>query len=161
MSFAKNYGIRTRRARLHNVFGPLGSYNNGKEKAPAAICRKVAESKNNGTIEIWGTGEQTRSFLYIDECLTGIEKIMNSNYSFPINLGSDQSISINNLVNLVSDIAGKNIKIKNIIGPTGVNHRNSDNKLIKQITGWSPENSLKLGLEKTYNWIESLVWKTQ
>lgn len=161
MSFAKNYGIRARIARLHNVFGPLGSYNNGKEKAPAAICRKIAESKNNGTIEIWGTGEQTRSFLYIDECLIGIEKIMNSNYSFPINLGSDQSISINNLVNLVSVIAGKNIKIKNIIGPTGVNHRNSDNKLIKQITGWSPENSLKLGLEKTYNWIESLVWKTQ
>lgn len=161
MSFAKNYGIKARIARLHNVFGPLGSYNNGKEKAPAAICRKIAESKNNGTIDIWGNGEQTRSFLYIDECLVGIEKIMASNYSFPLNLGSDRMISINNLVRLISEISGKTIYINNINGPTGVNHRNSNNSLIKQVTGWAPENKLEYGLKKTYDWIKTLVCENQ
>lgn len=154
-SYARNFNIEVRIARFHNVFGPLGSFNNGKEKAPAAICRKVAEAKDNDTIEIWGTGNQTRTFLYIDECIQGIHKIMESNFSSPINLGSERMISINNLVELVSVIANKNINIKNIKGPVGVMGRKSDNKLIKQVTNWAPAENLEHGLFRTYFWIKS------
>lgn len=152
LSYARNHGFDVRIARLHNVFGPLSAWNNGREKAPAALCRKVLES--NGTVEVWGTGQQTRSFLYIDECLDGIERLMNSDFKDPINLGSDFMISVNDLVMLISIIDRKEIVIKNIPGPVGVNGRNSDNRLIQKVLGWSPENNLAYGLRKTYEWIK-------
>jgi nucleoside-diphosphate-sugar epimerase len=151
MSFARNYGLRVRIARLHNVYGPLGSWNNGREKAPAAMCRKVMES--DGQVEVWGPGTQTRSFLYIDECVTGIHKIQQSNFAMPLNLGSDRMISINELVQIIANIAKKSISIKNIPGPQGVMGRTSHNKLIKEIIGWCPQNNLEYGLQKTYEWI--------
>jgi GDP-D-mannose 3', 5'-epimerase len=151
MSFARNHNIRARIARLHNVFGPLGSWNNGKEKAPAALCRKVAES--TGTIEVWGPGVQTRSFLYIDECIEGIHRIQASDCEFPLNLGSERMISINGLAELISTIAKKSINIKNVPGPLGVMGRNSHNKLIRDTIGWAPQDNLEYGLEHTYNWI--------
>lgn len=153
LSYARNHGFDVRIARLHNVFGPLSAWNNGKEKAPAALCRKVLES--TGTIEVWGTGRQTRSFLYIDECLEGIERLMNSDFKDPINLGSDFMISVNDLVMIISMIDRKEIVIKNIPGPVGVNGRNSDNRLIQKVLGWAPENNLAYGLRKTYDWIKS------
>jgi nucleoside-diphosphate-sugar epimerase len=153
LSYARNYGIEVRIARLHNIFGPLGAWNDGREKAPAAICRKVAETAN-GTVEVWGPGIQTRSFLYIDECIEGIHKLMSSNVRQPLNLGSERMISINELVQLVANIAGKTIKIENIKGPTGVMGRNSHNKLIKEALGWAPEDNLEYGLGQTYNWIK-------
>lgn len=157
MSFAKNYGIRARIARLHNVFGPLGSWNNGREKSPAALCRKVALS--TGSVDIWGTGEQTRSFLYINECINGIHRIQASDCDHPLNLGSDRMISINNLVQLIANIAGKNITINNIPGPTGVMGRNSHNKLIQESIGWQPADTLEYGLTETYQWICSQIQK--
>lgn len=155
MSFARNHGIRARIARLHNVFGPLGSWNNGKEKAPAALSRKVAQS--TGKIEVWGPGVQTRSFLYVDECVEGIHRIQASNCTFPLNLGSERMISINNLAKLIAKIAGKEIEIENIPGPLGVMGRNSHNKLIRKTIDWSPQDNLEYGLEQTYNWINSQV----
>ena len=152
MSYARNYGITTRIARFHNIFGPLGSWNNGKEKAPAALCRKVAES--TGTVEVWGPGNQTRSFLYIDECIEGIHRIMSSDYEFPINLGSERMISINDLAILISQIADKEITINNISGPVGVMGRTSNNKLIREMIGWSPKENLEVGLAQTYKWIK-------
>lgn len=153
MSFGRNYGLRVRIARLHNVFGPLGSWNNGKEKAPAALCRKVAES--NGVIEVWGPGNQTRSFLYINECIDGIHRIQASNYEFPLNLGSERMISINELVKLIANVAGKTVDICNVPGPRGVMGRNSHNKLIRETIGWAPADNLELGIENTYQWIVS------
>lgn len=155
MSFARNHGIRARIARLHNVFGPLGSWNNGKEKAPAALSRKVAQS--TGKIEVWGPGVQTRSFLYVDECVEGIHRIQASDCTFPLNLGSERMISINNLAKLIAKIAGKEIEIENIPGPLGVMGRNSHNKLIRETIDWSPQDNLEYGLEQTYNWINSQV----
>ena len=155
LSYARNYNLNVRIARLHNVFGPLGSWNNGKEKAPAALCRKIAQA--NDCIEVWGPGTQTRSFLYIDDCIEGIHKIMDSTYNQPLNLGSERMISINDLAKLISKIAGKNIEIKNIPGPLGVMGRNSDNRLIQQVIGWAPKDSLEYGLEKTYKWIKEQV----
>ena len=152
LTYSKNYNIQVRIARLHNVFGPLGTWQGGREKAPAALCRKVATAEN-GLVEIWGPGTQTRSFLYIDECVKGIQKIMNSDHSGPINLGSDRKISINDLALLIAKLNNKSITIKNISGPVGVNGRNSDNTLIKQLIGWAPENNLEYGLQQTYNWI--------
>jgi nucleoside-diphosphate-sugar epimerase len=152
-AFARNHGIDVRIARLHNVFGPEGTWCGGREKAPAALCRKVAES--SGTVEVWGPGTQTRSFMYIDDCIEGIHRLMSSDYSEPINIGSDRMISINNLVQLISHIAGKPVSIVNIPGPVGVMGRTSDNTLISQVLGWSPPDSLESGLEKTYRWIES------
>ena len=154
-TYQRNRGIETRIARLHNVFGPMGSWNNGKEKAPAAICRKVAMS--TGEIEIWGTGEQTRSFLYIDECIEGIMKIMQSDCSIPLNLGSETMISINDLALLVAKLAGKEITINHIPGPIGVMGRNSSNKKISEIIGWAPSDNLEIGLTHTYHWIESQI----
>jgi nucleoside-diphosphate-sugar epimerase len=154
--FREDFGIKTRVARYHNVYGPFGTYDGGREKAPAAICRKIAEAKINGTneIEIWGDGEQTRSFMYIDDCLFGTYSIMNSNIEFPINLGSNEMVSINQLVNLVEDIAGVKLKrTYNLGAPKGVRGRNSDNKKIVENLNWQPSISLREGLEKTYAWI--------
>jgi GDP-D-mannose 3',5'-epimerase len=153
MSFARNYSIRARIARFHNIYGPLGSWNNGKEKAPAAVCRKVAMS--DGTVEIWGPGNQTRSFLYIDECIKGIHKLVESDYCYPINLGSSRMISINGLVKLVAKIAEKEITVNNVPGPVGVMGRTSDNTLIKQVLNWQPDENLEYGMEQTYKWIKS------
>ena len=157
LAFAKNYGIRARVARFHNIFGPLGSWKDGKEKAPAALCRKVAQS--NGEVEVWGPGVQTRSFLFIEECIEGIHRIMESDCNFPLNLGSERMISINDLALLVAQIANKDITIKNIPGPMGVMGRNSHNKLIKETIGWAPGDKLEYGLEKTYAWISEQLQK--
>jgi len=156
MSFARNHGLRARIARLHNVFGPQGSWNNGKEKAPAALCRKVAAS-HNGEIEVWGPGVQTRSFLYIDECIEGIHRIQASDCDIPLNLGSERMISINGLVGLISTIAKKPVKINNVPGPMGVMGRNSHNQLIRDTIGWAPQDNLESGLEKTYAWISHMI----
>jgi nucleoside-diphosphate-sugar epimerase len=135
------------------VFGPEGTWQGGREKAPAALCRKVAESQ--GQIEVWGPGIQTRSFMYIDDCIEGIHRLMASNYSQPINIGSDRMVTVNDLVQLISRIAGKPVDIVNIPGPVGVMGRTSDNTLIKQVLDWAPPDSLEAGLEKTYRWIQS------
>lgn len=153
MAYARNFNIRSRIARFHNIYGPLGSWNDGKEKAPAAICRKVAMS--DGTVEIWGPGNQTRSFLYIDECIKGIHKLIESDYCSPVNLGSSRMISINDLVKLVAGIAEKKIIIKNIPGPVGVMGRNSDNTIIKQVLNWQPDEDLEYGIGQTYKWIKT------
>ncbi len=161
-SFHRNYGINVKVARFHNIFGPYGSWNNGKEKAPAAICRKVAEAGDNGEIEIWGDGNQTRSFLYIDECLEAVERFMASkDFSGPVNIGSEEMVTINQLAEMTMDIAGKKLRIKHIPGPTGVRGRNSDNKLINEKLGWAPSQRLFDGLKKTYPWIKSEVDRTR
>jgi len=157
LAYARNFGMNVRIARYHNVFGPEGTWNDGKEKAPAAICRKVAEAPDGGSIEIWGDGQQTRSFLYIDECLEGSVRLMRSDWAGPVNIGSDQMISINELAHLVMKIAGKQLAIRHIAGPLGVRGRNSDNRLIAQKLGWAPTRPLHDGLEKTYAWIEGQV----
>lgn len=158
MSYARNYRIRARIARFHNIYGPEGAWDNGKEKAPAALCRKVAMCEEGRSIEVWGPGIQTRSFLYIDECLEGIQRIMDSDYDLPLNLGSTRMISINDLAMLISSkIANKLLLIKNIPGPMGVMGRNSDNRLIKEVLGWAPGEDLEYGLTQTYNWINHLV----
>jgi nucleoside-diphosphate-sugar epimerase len=154
MTFARNYRIRVRIARFHNVFGPLGAWNNGKEKAPAALCRKVAMCEDGGTIEVWGPGVQTRSFLYIDECIEGIHRIMASDCEVPLNLGSERMISINDLVLLIAKLNNKNVTINNILGPVGVMGRTSHNKLIRQLINWSPSEDLEYGLTQTYRWID-------
>lgn len=157
LSAARNYGIDVRIARFHNVFGPYGTWHGGREKAPAALCRKVAEAPDGGTVEIWGPGTQTRSFLYIDECIEGIHRLMSSDHDQPINLGSARMISINNLALLIAKLADKNIKIKNIDGPLGVLGRVSDNTLIQQVLGWQPPDNLEQGLIKTYQWIQQQI----
>jgi len=155
--FAEDFKLTTRVARFHNVYGPNGTFEGGREKAPAAVCRKVIEAKLSGKheIEIWGDGHQTRSFMYIDDCVDGIQRITNSsNLTFPINLGSDEKVSINQLVDVVEDIAGIKLKRKyKLDAPKGVNGRNSDNTLIQQTLGWAPNISLRTGMEKTYTWI--------
>jgi nucleoside-diphosphate-sugar epimerase len=151
-SYARNYGIDVRVARLHNVFGPECTYNNGKEKAPAALCRKIINCLD--TVEVWGPGQQTRSFLYIDDCIEGIHRLMASNHSEPINLGSDRMISINDLVALISRVVDKPVKITNIDGPLGVMGRVSDNTVIHRVLGWKPPDNLEAGLKQTYQWIE-------
>jgi len=160
LAFNRNYGINVRIARFHNIFGPEGTYEGGREKAPAALCRKVALAPDGGEIEIWGDGEQTRSFLYIDECVEGVLRLMDSDFLGPVNIGSDEMISINNLAKMIMEIAGKNLTIKHIPGPLGVRGRNSDNTLIKEKLGWAPSKPLRDGIEKTYNWILKQVSKT-
>lgn len=157
MTYAKNHGIISHIARFHNIFGPRGSWNNGKEKAPAALCRKVAMCEDNGIIDVWGPGIQTRSFLFIDECIDGMQRIMDSDYDKPLNLGSTRMISINNLVFLIAKLVNKNVSIRNIEGPMGVMGRNSDNKLIKETINWAPDEDLESGLIKTYNWIQEQI----
>jgi nucleoside-diphosphate-sugar epimerase len=156
-AYMRNHNMNIKIARFHNIFGPEGSWNNGKEKAPAALSRKIASAKNGGTIEIWGPGSQTRSFLYIDECLEGVRRLMGSDFTGPVNIGSDEMISINNLARLIMDIAGKKLKIKNIPGPMGVMGRNSDNRLIQEKLGWAPSRPLREGLEHLYRWIEKQI----
>lgn len=153
LTVARNKGVEVRIARYHNIFGPEGSWNNGREKAPAAICRKVASAKNNGEIEIWGDGIQTRSFLYIDECVEATIKLMRSDFSGPVNIGSDEMISINDLAKMVINISNKQINIKNIPGPTGVRGRNSENTLYHEKMGWKVSELLEDGIKKTYPWI--------
>lgn len=156
MAYAKNYGLDVRIARFHNVFGEYSTYEGGKEKAPAAVCRKVAEAANGGSIEIWGSGQQTRSFLYIDECLEGVDLLMKSNYKGPLNIGSSESISINGLAQMVIDISGKNLSINNVqSNAIGVNGRNSDNNLIQQVLGWRPTQPLSIGMEMLYSWVSN------
>lgn len=159
LAFARNYGFDVRIARFHNIFGPEGAWTGGKEKSPAAICRKVAEAENGGTIEIWGDGQQTRSFLYIDECLEGVTRLMASDFQGPVNIGSEEMIAINDLAYLVMGIAGKHLSLRHIEAPTGVRGRNSDNKLIAEKLGWAPSRPLKEGLTKTYGWINEQVKK--
>lgn len=154
LAFQRNYGLRVHIARFHNIFGPEGTWKGGKEKSPAALCRKVLEAQDGGTIDVWGTGEQTRSFLYINECIEGIIKLVKSNFSGPVNLGSEEMISINNFTKMIISISGKNILINNIPGPIGVNGRNSDNALIKEKLGWSPSQPLILGITELFNWIK-------
>jgi nucleoside-diphosphate-sugar epimerase len=156
LAYRKNYNIDAKVVRLHNVFGPQGSWNDGKEKAPAALCRKVAEC-NTGVVDIWGPGTQTRSFLFIDECIIGLLKIMDSDITGPVNLGSERMISINDLALLIAKIAQKNIKINNIVGPIGVMGRTSHNLLIESLLSWRPSEDLEYGLVQTYMWIKEQV----
>lgn len=156
-AFMRNYGMNIRIARFHNIFGPEGSWNDGREKAPAAFCRKVAETPDGGEIEMWGDGLQTRSFLYIDECLEGIRRLMKSDFTGPVNIGSEEMVSINRLAEVIMKIAGKKQSIKHIPGPLGVRGRNSDNRLIEEKLGWKPTAPLEEGLKKTYRWVEKMV----
>jgi GDP-D-mannose 3',5'-epimerase len=153
LAFARNYGFESRVARYHNIFGPEGTWQGGREKAPAAICRKIAKAKDGDEIEIWGDGKQTRSFLIVDECIEGTIRLMRSNFMGPVNIGSDEMVTINQLVDLITKISGKKIIKKHIKGPEGVRGRNSENTLIKEKLNWAPTNSLRWGLEKTYPWI--------
>ncbi len=155
LAFHRNYGIDVRIARYHNVFGPQGTWDGGREKAPAALCRKVAEAPDGGDIEIWGDGTQTRSFLFIDECLEGTTRLMRSDWTGPVNIGSEEMVSINRLAEIVMGVAGKNLSLRHIEGPLGVRGRNSDNRLIREKLGWAPSAPLEDGLRKTYEWIEA------
>lgn len=157
LAYVRNKGMEVRIARYHNIFGPQGEWIGGREKSPAAICRKVAMVRSGDEIEVWGDGQQTRSFLYVDECLEGTCRLLRSDWAGPVNIGSDEMVTINQLVDIVADIAGKKINKKHIAGPLGVRGRNSDNNLIEQKLGWRPSQPLRLGLEKTYAWIEEQV----
>lgn len=159
LSFYRNYNMQVRVARFHNIFGPEGTWTGGKEKAPAALCRKVAETNDRGIIEVWGDGKQTRSFLYIDECLIGVRKLMDSDFTGPVNIGSEEMISLNEFANMVAGISGKKIHIKNVPGPEGVRGRNSDNYFIAEKLNWKPTQALITGMQKTYAWIEDQVKK--
>jgi GDP-D-mannose 3',5'-epimerase len=159
MHYREEYGMETRTVRFHNIFGPLGTWQGGREKAPAALCRKVAVAKltGNDEIEIWGDGEQTRSFCYIDDCVEGIYRLMRSDFGEPLNLGQDRLISINQLAEIVAAAAGVSVRLKHVPGPMGVRGRNSDNTLLRQVLGWEPQISLEEGLARTYAWIEQQV----
>ena len=159
MAFQRNYGIQVRIARFHNVFGPEGSWDDGREKAPAALCRKIAEAKDGGEIWMWGDGKQTRSFLFIDECLEGVRRLVESDFTGPVNIGSEEMVTINQLAEMIMEIAGKKLSIKHIPGPLGVRGRNSDNKLIREKLNWEPNWPLRKGLEITYAWINEQVQK--
>jgi len=154
LAYARNHGMTCRIARYHNIFGPEGAWTGGKEKAPAAMCRKVAAAPDNGEIEIWGDGEQTRSFLYVDECVEGTLRLMRSDFCGPVNIGSEEMVTINALATMVAEIAGKRIRRRHIPGPLGVRGRNSDNRLIRSKINWAPERPLRAGLERTYAWVE-------
>ena len=157
LAYMRNYKIQARVARFHNIFGPEGTWRGGREKAPAALCRKVAETPNHGSFEIWGDGLQTRSFLYIDECVEGVRRLMDSDFSGPVNVGSEEMVTINQLAEVIMDIAGKKLTIRHIDGPLGVRGRNSDNHLIQSKLGWRPSRPLREGLEKTYAWVSAQV----
>jgi len=158
--YKKDYGLETRIVRFHNVYGPLGTYEGGKEKAPAAISRKVALAEHGGEIEVWGDGQQTRSFMYVDDCVEGLVRLMASNYSEPLNLGTDRLVTINQLIDLVSSVAGKRLKKRHDLSkPQGVRGRNSDNTLLNRVLGWEPAITLEQGLTTTYRWIEEELRK--
>jgi GDP-D-mannose 3',5'-epimerase len=156
-AFARNHEVVVRVARFHNIFGPQGTWRGGREKAPAALCRKIAEVPDGGEIEIWGDGSQTRSFLYIDECVEGVRRFMDSDFAGPVNIGSEEMVTINHLAEMVMTVAGKEVKIKNISGPLGVRGRNSDNRLIRQKLNWAPSRPLFEGLASTYEWVRRQV----
>ena len=157
LSYGRNYGMQCRVARYHNIFGPEGTWDGGREKAPAALCRKVAQARDGGSIAIWGDGEQTRSFLYIDECIEGTLRLARSGFSGPVNIGSEEMVSINDLARMIMDIAGKKLGINHIPGPLGVRGRNSHNELIEKMLAWKPTRPLREGLETAYQWIETQV----
>jgi GDP-D-mannose 3', 5'-epimerase len=158
--YQSDYGFETRIVRFHNVYGPLGTYDGGKEKAPAAICRKVALANDPGEIEVWGDGDQTRSFMYVDDCVEGLVRLMACDYREPLNLGTDELVTINQLVDLISDVANKRIaKNHNLAGPQGVRGRNSDNHRLHEVLGWQPSITLRQGLSRTYPWIEKELRK--
>jgi GDP-D-mannose 3', 5'-epimerase len=161
LTFQRNHGFQVRVARYHNIFGPEGAWNNGKEKSPAAVARKVAMAPDGGSIEIWGDGQQTRSFLYIDECLEGTTRLMRSNWSGPVNIGSDEMVTINGLASTLMQIAQKKLSLRHIPGPLGVRGRNSDNTLIEKQLGWRPSAPLRQGLEKLFTWISGRVAAVQ
>jgi GDP-D-mannose 3',5'-epimerase len=156
-AYARNHGFDVRVARYHNIFGPEGTYDGGREKAPAAICRKIAAAKDGGSIEVWGDGKQTRSFLIVDECIEGTLRLMRSDFSGPVNIGSDEMVTINQLISKVSRIAKKNISTQYVPGPVGVRGRNSDNRLIQSKLNWAPSRPLDWGLEMTYSWIAAKI----
>jgi GDP-D-mannose 3',5'-epimerase len=158
-AYARNYGVTVRVARYHNIFGPEGSWNDGREKAPAALCRKVAMALDGGEIEIWGDGSQTRSFLYIDECLEGTLRLTRSEFTGPLNIGSEEMVSIRQFADMIMEVAAKRVRIRSIPGPTGVKGRNSDNRLIRDKLGWAPSLPLTQGLTHTYRWIAEQVRK--
>jgi len=161
LSYQRNYGIPIAIARFHNIYGPLGTWDGGREKAPAAICRKIALAKQEDEIEVWGDGLQTRSFLYIDECIEAVRRLVESDFPGPINIGSEEMVTINQLVDTVSKIANKKISRKHKLdAPVGVRGRNSDNSLIRSELGWDYQMSLEQGLEKTYSWIADQIQKT-
>jgi len=158
--YTEDYGLETRVVRFHNIFGPLGTYDGGREKSPAAICRKVALVADGGEIEVWGDGEQTRSYCYIDDCVEGIYRLMQSDHREPLNLGTDRLVSINELVDIVAEVAGKSVKKRyNLSAPQGVRGRNSDNTQLRQVLGWEPETTLEAGLAVTYQWIRGEMAK--
>ena len=157
MAYNRNYGMTTRIARYHNIFGPQGTWTGGKEKAPAAICRKVAETRDGGEIEIWGDGRQTRSFLFIDECIEGTLRLMRSDFDAPVNIGSEEMVSLSGLAEIVITLAKKDLSLKYVPGPLGVRGRNSDNRLIREKLNWAPSAPLADGLDVTYRWIAEQV----
>jgi len=157
LAYMRNHGVEVRVARFHNIFGPQGTWTGGKEKAPAAMCRKVAQTPDGGEIEVWGDGEQTRSFLYIDECVEGVRRLVDSEFTGPVNIGSEEMVTINQLAAIAMEIAGKKLTIRHIPGPLGVRGRNSDNRLIREKLGWSPNQPLRDGMAKTYAWIAQQV----
>jgi nucleoside-diphosphate-sugar epimerase len=156
-AYRRNHGITTRSARYHNIFGPEGTWTGGREKAPAALCRKIATADDGGEIEIWGDGLQTRSFLFVDECIEGTLRLMRSDVEEVLNIGSDEMISIRGLATMIAEVAGKRITVNSIPGPEGVRGRNSDNHLIRSRLGWAPDASLRDGIARTYDWIEGMV----
>jgi len=156
-AYSRNYGLEIHIARFHNIFGPEGAWQGGREKAPAAICRKVAQARDGGEIEIWGDGRQTRSFLYIDECVEGVRRLMESGFAGPVNIGSEEMVTINALADMAMGIANKKLQIRHIDGPVGVRGRNSDNRLIGEKLDWSPSRPLREGLTATYRWIDDEV----
>ncbi len=157
LAYMRNHGVQVRIARFHNIFGPEGTWRGGREKSPAAMCRKIAEAPDGGEIEIWGDGRQTRSFLYVDECVEGVRRLMDSDFTGPVNIGSNEMVTINRLAEIIMDLAGKKLSIRHIPGPLGVRGRNSDNHLIRERLGWAPGRPLKKGLEGTYKWIDEQV----
>jgi nucleoside-diphosphate-sugar epimerase len=156
-AYQRNYGLEIRIARFHNIFGPEGTWTGGREKAPAALCRKVAEAADGGEIEIWGDGRQTRSFLYVDECVEGVRRLVESDFAGPVNIGSEEMVGIDQLAVIVMEIAGKKLRIRHVDGPLGVRGRNSDNRLISERLGWAPSAPLRRGLEVTYRWVSRQV----
>lgn len=157
LSYMRNYGLTVRVGRFHNIFGPQGTWRGGREKSPAAICRKIAEVENGGKIEIWGDGKQTRSFLYIDECVEAVRRMMEGPFEGPMNIGSEEMVTINQLADYIAEIAGKRIEKVHIPGPLGVRGRNSDNRLIREKLDWEPSKPLRDGLQETYSWISAQV----
>lgn len=161
LAYMRNYGLKVRIARFHNIFGPEGTWDGGREKVPAAICRKVSQTPEGGEIDIWGDGKQTRSFLYIDECLEGVRRLMESAFAGPVNIGSEEMVTINQLADMVIDIAQKKLSLKHISGPLGVRGRNSDNRLIREKLGWSPSKPLREGMRKMYDWVSEQVTRAR